>query len=76
MPVMTYNSMFFVVFFAVFLIVYLPMPKPSLRQAVIIAGNVFFYGFACGLQAMLLLAAASLLIYLVTRKMERIYERI
>lgn len=75
MPVMTYNSMFFVVFFAVFLIVYLLMPKPSLRQAVIIAGNVFFYGFACGLQAMLLLAAASLLIYLVTRKMERIYER-
>ena len=74
MPVMTYNSMFFVLFFAVFLIVYLLMPRPAFRQLVIFAGNIFFYKFAGGLNALVLVAAASLILYLCTRRMEQIYK--
>jgi len=73
MPVMTYNSLFFVVFFTVFLIVYLLMPKPFLRQLVILAGNFYFYKYAGGLNCMSVLIAASVIIYLFSLRMERIY---
>ena len=74
MPVMTYNSMFFMLFFAVFLIVSLLMPRPAFRQLVIFAGNIFFYKFVGGLNALVLVAAASLILYLCTRRMEQIYK--
>ncbi len=73
MPVMTYNSVFFVLFFMVFLGVYLLMPLPLFRKIVILIGNVFFYKFAGGLNPMLLLGLTTLVVYLVTRRMETIY---
>ena len=74
MPIMTYNSLFFVLFFAAFLLIYLLMPKSFLKQGVILVGNVFFYKFAGGLNCMALLVAASLLLYFCSIRIERIYE--
>ncbi|MDO5702258.1 MAG: MBOAT family O-acyltransferase [Lachnospiraceae bacterium] len=75
MPVMTYNSLFFVTFFTAFLIIYLLMPHPVMRQIVILAGNVFFYKFAGGLNPMMVLIASAFLVYLITLRMDSIYRQ-
>ena len=74
MLVMTYNSLFFVLFFTVFLLVYLLMPRPLPRRLVILAGNIFFYKFAGGLNLMVIVLVSALLVYLCTRRMEKIYD--
>ena len=62
MLVMTYNSLFFVLFFTVFLLVYLLMPRPLPRRLVILAGNIFFYKFAGGLNLMVIVLVSALLV--------------
>ena len=73
MPIMTYNSLFFVLFFTVLLIVYLIMPVRILKQIVILIGNFYFYKYAGGLNCMSVLIASTILIYGCSLWMERIY---
>ena len=71
---MSYNSEFYIGFLAVFLIVYFLMPRPRLRLFVILAGNMFFYKFAGGLNPMTVIFATAILVWFITMKMGRGYE--
>ena len=71
---MSYNSLEFLLFFAGFMAVYLIMPRVWLRRLVILAGSLFFY-YCAGSKSMLtILIATSLVVYLASRCMDRVYR--
>ena len=70
---MSYNTVQFVLFFIAFVLVYLSMPTVKLRQAVILIGNLIFYRYTGGLNALLFLLIASVSSYLSAIAITKIY---
>lgn len=70
---MTYNSLSFFPFFACFIILYLLMPKIWLRQVIILVGSLLFYIYAGGSQALIVVVFTSLIVYIISRCMDKIY---
>lgn len=69
---MSYNTFEFIGFLAVFLMIYCLMPNVRMRQIMILIGNLFFYSFA-GKKCLLIVLFTSVVVYLVSRMMERVY---
>ena len=71
---MTYNSIYFILFLAVFLSIYFIVPRVGMRQGVILIGNFVFYRFAGGLNCLLIIIGTSVIVYFISRWMEKIYS--
>ena len=71
---MTYVSLNFIFFLAAFFLLFFMVPGTRLKQAVVLAGNIFFYYFAGGIQGLFVILFISLVTYVASRIMGRIYE--
>ena len=70
---LSYISLQFLIFIAAFFALYFAVPGVRAKQAVILIGNLVFYRYAGGLNALCFVVLASLVAYGAGRLMERVY---
>lgn len=71
---MAYNTINFVIFLFVFFIFYFLVPKVWMKQGIILLGNFIFYRYAGGLNYLSIVIGTSIVVYCVSRCMEKIYS--
>lgn len=70
---MAYNTMVFWIFLAFFLGIYLSLHGAKSKQYWVLIGSIMFYIWS-GIGAVFIVAGTAIIVYLVTRKIEKIYE--
>lgn len=71
---MTYNSVYFIIYLFVFLVIYFLMPKVWMKQGIILVGNIVFYRLAGGLNYLVIVIGSSVIVYVISRWIEKIYQ--
>lgn len=66
--------MAFLVYLFVFFLFFFSLPKNWMKIAIVILGNAFFYVYAGGISPLLIVFVSSLILYAVSRGMEREYS--
>ncbi len=71
---MGYTSFVFMGCLAVFFVVYFLVPQQSLKRICILFANLVFYVWAGSRDALIIVCATAVIVYLISRRMETIYS--
>ena len=71
---LTYNSLAFLVFLFCFLALFFLLPGKWTKIGIIVAGNVFFYIHAAGVEQLIIVALSCVIVYVFSRIIESIYK--